>query len=366
MTEVSIDIYSDNLLAGLRKVRPDWEFIELAPQSFDRGSSSLSLRLQKYYERFWRYPKAVKRQVADIFHIHEPSEAHLVYWLRKLGLPTVVTCHDLINFFYPNNLQGAVQLPIISRRAWLYAIRGMKYADRIIAVSSATARDTTQILNIEPERISVIPNAVEPIFGPLPKERAESFRQQQGATPETFCLLNVGANSPRKNISTILEAAAILWQSGIPIQMWKVGADFSPEQKAFIRARGIESCIRYLGVPDKATLVQIYNAADALMAPSLFEGFGLTLLEAMACATPVITSNVSAMPEVVGDAGLLVNPRDSHQIAEAAIHLYKNPVARQELVEKGLVRVRAFTWENTAEQVAQVYEKLHFNKLLHQ
>jgi glycosyltransferase involved in cell wall biosynthesis len=112
-----------------------------------------------------------------------------------------------------------------------------------------------------------------------------------------------------------------------------------------------------LGNPDKARLVQIYNAADVLLAPSLYEGFGLTIVEAMACGTPVITSNVSSLPEVVGDAGIMIDPNCPQAIADAVIELYKNPVLYANLIEKGLSRSQFFNWQNTAEQVATIYEK---------
>ncbi|MEA5573567.1 glycosyltransferase family 1 protein [Calothrix sp. UHCC 0171] len=358
MAEFSIDVYSNNLISALKTVRPDWEIIELAPRSFDRSSSSVSLRIQKYYERFWLYPRRTRKQEADIFHIIEPCDAHLVYWLKKAGKHTVVTCHDLINFFYRDNLQGSVELPIISRNAWIYSVKGMKQCDRIVAVSNATAKDTQKILNIDPARIIVIPNAVENIFQPLLKAKAESFRHQQGVTEETICLLNVGANHPRKNLDIILQTVEILKQKGLSIQFWKVGADFTIEQQKFIKACGLTSYIKYLGKPDKSKLVEIYNAADMLIAPSLYEGFGITLLEAMACGTPVITSNVSAMPEVVGDAGVLVNPTDAQEIAQVVFDLHQNPNYYQTIKEKSLMRVQSFTWENTAEKVAQLYEQL--------
>ncbi|WP_309739448.1 MULTISPECIES: glycosyltransferase family 1 protein [unclassified Chamaesiphon] len=362
MAEFSLDIYTDNLIAGLKKVRPEWEIIELVPRSFDRGSYSISLRIQKYYERFWRYPQAVRQQVADIFHIVEPCDANIAYWLQNSGSPIVVTCHDLANYFFPDNLQGSVQLPIVSKRAWLYSVNGMRYADHLISVSSATASDTTEILEIDPTQITVIPNAVEDIFGPLPKSAIAAYRQQQHISPATFCLLNVGSNHPRKNIDTILEAIAILKDRQLPIAFWKAGADFTSAQQQFIQDRGLESIVRYFGKPDKSTLLQLYNAADVLVAPSLYEGFGMTLLEAMACGTPAITSNASAMPEVVGDAGVLVAPTSADEIAAAAIRLYHEPQFYQELVDRGLERVKAFTWERNAECVAQVYERTIANK----
>jgi glycosyltransferase involved in cell wall biosynthesis len=357
MPELSIDIYTDNLIAGLRKVRSNWEIFELSPQSFDRFDTSLRTRLSKYYERFWGYPHFVAQQVADIVHVVEPRDANIAYWLKTTHRPVVVTCHDLVNYYSNENLQGSVQLPVISRQAWLYSVYGMRLAEHIIAVSSATAQDTTRIVNIDPAKITVIPNAVEPIFQPLPKSGAEVFRQKQGIGVDTFCLLNVGSDHPRKNINRILEAISILNHKGLSIKFLKAGNDFTFEQKRFIQAQQIEPLVYYFGKPDKETLVQLYNAADVLVAPSLHEGFGLTLLEAMACGTPVVTSNTSAMPEVVGDAGVLVDPMKTHDIVDAIVRLYENPKEYQEFVLRSLDHVKPFTWENTAERVAKVYEK---------
>lgn len=358
MPNFSMDVYADGLAAGLRAVRPNWEVVELAPLPLDRTSRSLLLRAKKFYERFWNFPRTVRRQKADIFHVIDHSEAHIVYGLKKAGKPVVVTCHDLINFFYRDNLRGSVKVPFVSNGMWMYSVRGLQDCDHVVTVSAVTAKDTAQILNVEPARISVVPNAVEPVFQPLPQHQSELFRQQQGVSPETVCLLNVGSNHPRKNISAILRALAILRHKGFPFLFWKAGADFDDDQKAFIQVEGLGSHITYLGNPDKATLVQLYNAANILVAPSLHEGFGMTLLEAMACGTPVITANVSAMPEVVGDAGVLVDPQDWEAIADVICHLHADPVFYQELVNKGLERVKAFTWEKTAEQIAEIYEKL--------
>jgi len=360
--EFSMDVYTNGIISGLRAVRPNWEIVDLKPQPIDRKSSSLSLRIKKYYERFWRFPQQVTQQTADIFHIIDPSEAHITYWLKNQNKNVIVTCHDLINFYYKDNLKNSVELPFISRAMWLYAIKGMRKADSIVAVSSMTAKDTTKILNIQSEYISVIPNAVDKIFQVLPKEQAKSFRQQQGITSKTLCLLNVGSNHPRKNITNILKAINILKENKLSFHFWKVGTDFTEEQKVYIQAQGLESYISYLGKPDKEGLREIYNAADILVAPSLHEGFGITLLEAMACGIPVITSNVSAMPEVVGDAGILIEPTDTQAIADAVFHLHDNPEYYQELVKKGQTRAKLFTWEKTAEQIAQIYEKLVFQK----
>jgi glycosyltransferase involved in cell wall biosynthesis len=358
MPNFSMDVYADGIIAGLKNVRPDWEIVELAPRPIDRGSRSLFLRAQKFSERFWNFPHLVQQQKSDIYHIIDHSEAHIVNWLKKTNKPVVVTCHDLINFFYRDNLRGSVQLPIISNGLWLRSVQAMQNANHIIAVSTVTATHTSQILNINPGLIDVIPNAVERIFQPLAKDQIECFRQQQGINQETFCLLNVGGNHPRKNIDTILYTIKILKDKGLPIHFCKAGSDFTSEQKKYIQTHKLESYISYLGQPDKSTLVQIYNAADVLLAPSLHEGFGITILEAMACGTPVITSNVSAMPEVAGDAGVLIEPTNPQAIADAVEHLYQDSAYRQSLINQGLERAKSFTWEATAENIARLYEKL--------
>jgi glycosyltransferase involved in cell wall biosynthesis len=358
MAQRSIDVVSDNLVTQLKKVYPHWEIIELTPQPFDVKDPNLWVRFQKYYERYWRYPNFVTQQVADIFHIIEPRDAHIAYWLKRKGKPTVVTCHDIANIYFQDNLKDVIEVPLVSRNAWLHSVKGMKVANHVIAVSTATARDTTELLAIAPADITVIPNAVEAIFESLPQEQIDRFRQTLGVAPATFCLLNVGTNHPRKNILRILQAIAILVETGLSFQFWKVGEDFTAEQQDFIQSHQLCTYIKYLGEPDKSTLVQIYNAADALLAPSLFEGFGITILEAMACGTPAITANVSAMPEVAGDAGILVDPRNSQAIADAVIHLHRDADDYQELVAKGLARTKLFTWERTAMHVADVYQKV--------
>ncbi|MDD1438711.1 glycosyltransferase family 4 protein, partial [Dolichospermum sp. ST_sed10] len=301
MPEFSMDVYAEGLVSGLRAVRPDWKIVELFPEPIDRKSRSPWIRVRKYYERFWNFPRCVEQQDVDIVHIVDAAEAHMVYWLQKTTKRTVVTCHDLINYFYSDNRVASVQLPLVSHQIWLHSIRGMGYADRIIAVSEATAKDTVQIVNLEPDRICVVPNGIDITFQPLPQIQVQIIRQRRAIEIGTLCLLNVGSNHSRKNLLNILQSLGVLKQIGLPFVFWKVGSDFTVEQKDLIQNLQLQEVVRYLGKPDRATLLEIYNAADILVSPSLFEGFGMTLLEAMACGTPVITSNVSTMPEVVGD-----------------------------------------------------------------
>jgi glycosyltransferase involved in cell wall biosynthesis len=363
MPHFSMDVYADGLIAGLKSESPNWEISELSPQAFDRDARSLSIRARKSYERFWQFPQKVQQQTADIFHVIDHSDAHIVRWLKKTGKPIVVTCHDLINLVYPDNLQNSVRLPLVSDRLGQYSIKSMEYADAIVAVSSETAKNIGKILNVSADRVTVIPNAVDALFHPLPAAESAAFRHQYNVSANTFCLLNVGGNQPRKNLRGILQALSLIKQQGLPVRLWKISDDFNAADKCFIEAHELEESIEYLGYLDKPTLVKAYNAADALIAPSFHEGFGITLLEAMACGTPVITSEVSAMPEVVGNAGVLVDPSQSRSIADAIYRLYSDPGYCQDLRQKGLQRVQSFTWEKVAAQMSGVYQQTLNQKL---
>ena len=356
---VSMDVYADRLVQGLKTVRPNWTIEEYYPQ-FQSGSATLGkviAGIQKYYERYWSYPNRLKRVNADIFHIIDHTDGDLSRWLGRSQNATVVTCHDLINLIKPETFKGRAKFPLISMAAWRWGVESMRQADHVITVSTHTKKDVIEHLRIAPAVITVVPNAVDKGFQPLSAAIVQRVREHYGLTPETFCLLNVGSNNARKNISGILAAIAVAKHQGISVHFWKAGVDFTDEQTQFIQANNLADCVTYVGKPDEPALIELYNAADCLMAPSLYEGFGLTILEAMACGTPVITATVSAMPEVAGDAAILVDPTDQAAIANAIQQLYTRPEQRQTLIQKGLERVQQFTWENTAQAVASVYEQ---------
>jgi len=357
---LSMDVCADNLVTGLKSLRPDWEITEIAPEPWSKEKNlwQSGTGVKKYYERLWRHPRAVSQLDGDIFHIIDHSNAHVAYWLKRKKAAIVVTCHDLVQFVYPEILKDQARFPALSMASWKYSVNGMKCADRVIAVSSNTARDVAQMLQVAPERIATVPNGVEPYFQVLPPTEVTEIRQRyEGATP-SFCLLNVGSTHQRKNIPTILQALVTLRDREIPVRLWKVGDEFTAEQNVFIQAHNLEPLITFIGKPDKATLVRIYNAADALIAPSLYEGFGLTVLEAMACGTPVVAANTSSLPEVVGEAGILVNPLDVKAIVEVVQILRNNPEYRDHLKQQGLLQAKHFTWNESAKLTAQIYEEL--------
>ncbi len=358
----SMDVYADNLVTELRKVRPDWNIVEISPQSWcDEDAADLwqsGNPLRKYYERFYNFPRTVNQLKADIFHIIDHTDGHIAYRLKKAGKSVIVTCHDLVQYIYPEILNNEARFPAFSLAVWRYSVKGITTADGTIAISNNTAQDLINCLKINPEKISIVFNGVNSNFSlPDPKIAAE-WRQKYIKSPEEICLLNVGNNHQRKNIETVLKVVKTMVDSNIPVRLWKVGEDFYPEQKQYIQANNLDKHITLINSPDRDTLIRFYHAADILLAPSLYEGFGLTILEAMACGTPIITSNVSALPEVAGDAAILVEPTDVEAITQAIASIHQDSALRQTLVDRGLARVKEFSWKKTAEQTAIFYEQI--------
>jgi glycosyltransferase involved in cell wall biosynthesis len=358
---LSMDVYADNLVAELKAIRPNWEIVEVAPQPWSRNQENSwhsGTGIRKYYERFWNHPQQVCQVEGDIYHIIDHSNAHVAYWLKRKGKPIIITCHDLVQFVYPEMLKGESRFPAFSMASWQFSVQGMRYANCVVAVSSNTAKDVHERLGIELQRIMVVPNGVEASFRPLPSEEVKSFREQYQRSPEEICLLNIGSTNRRKNIITVLKVLKTLKDQGLSVRLWRSGGKFIADQIAFIKKHNLDQDILDFGTANKNILIQLYNAADLLLAPSLYEGFGLTILEAMSCGTPVITSNVSSMPEVVGYSGILVDPNSPQAIANEVLKLYKSPIFYAELANKGLSRARSFTWRNTVEQLALIYEQL--------
>jgi glycosyltransferase involved in cell wall biosynthesis len=357
----SMDVYADNLVAELKELRPDWEILEIAPQPWSKNLENLwrtGNPIRKYYERFYHHPKAVKQVDADLFHIIDHSDAHIAYGLKKIGKPVVVTCHDLVQFIYPEIMKNQARFPAFSLAVWQYCVKGITLADRTIAVSSNTAQDVAHWLNVTPDKIAVVPNGVDTVFDLVDKKTVADWKQQHTKSPDEICLLHVGSNQHRKNIETVLKVIKAIAEQDIPVRLWKVGGDFHPEQEQYIAANNLGEHITLASNPEQEALINFYNAADVLVAPSLYEGFGLTVLEAMACGTPTITSNVSSIPEVAGDAAVLVDPTDVVAITEAVLRINRDLAFRQDLIDRGLARVKEFSWKKTAEQTAQLYEQV--------
>jgi glycosyltransferase involved in cell wall biosynthesis len=265
--------------------------------------------------------------------------------------PMVVTVFDLSFLHYPSAFRPGNRLYLR-----LFTLLSARRARGLIAISEHTKADIMRWLGVAPGRIGVVHCGVEERFHRLPAREVAAFRREKGL-PEAF-LLHLGTLQPRKNLSMLLRAFARLGTSGgkrPPLIL--VGAKGWMCEDLFrqVEELGIEGSVRFQGYVPSEELPLWYNAATCFVFPSLYEGFGLPPLEAMACGTPVVSSNAASLPEVAGDAALLLDPLDEEAWTHELARALNEPGLRRELAGRGLDRARRFTWGRAAEQTARVY-----------
>lgn len=292
-------------------------------------------------------PRLLRRD--DIHVFFSPAFVLPVLW-NGAG---VVTVHDL-------NFEVSPQTIHPVRRAYLRAItrRSVHRARAVIAISGATREDIVRFYKVHTGKIAIIPYGLDAFFNPDNARRLESMVRERYRLPEEF-LLFVGTLEPRKNLPRLLEAYALaLGQSPLP-PMVLVGAPGWQHERILAQARrlGIDEKILFAGYIPREHLPGVYASARALLYPSLYEGFGLPPLEAMGCGTPVLASNLSAMPEVVGDAGVLVDPFNVQEMAEGIMRVTWDDALRRQVVERGRERALRFRWDESARQTLRVFEQ---------
>jgi len=224
-------------------------------------------------------------------------------------------------------------------------------ASRVVTVSEASRRDLIETYGLRPERVVAIPNGVSPAFHP-----SASMSSAHDKSERPVRLLGVGTLQPRKNLGRLIDAIALV-SGELPISLRLVGPDGfqATEIRRRMRGRGDVTIVGYLS--DDALAAE-YRNADALVYPSIYEGFGLPVLEAMACGTPVITSTGGSLPEVAGDAAELVDPYDVEGLARAIIKVATQPDYAAGLQARGLARASEFTWDRSARRHLEVYQEL--------
>jgi len=296
---------------------------------------------------------------AGVYHFTRIMGCSLMLW--RPVRPAVATVHDLGPLICPAERHERNQLDW-----WVYklSLLGLKRVDRVIADSMHTADGVVSLLGLPRERVTVIPLGVNQSL----------FRKEHGARealekrydipdrPGVANVLYVGSEAPRKNLGTLLRALAMLRNAGIPARLIKVGAPGRPTYRTATlgeaRRLGLEDALVLANdVPD-IDLAIFYSAADVFVLASLVEGFGLPVLEAMACGTPVVSSSAGCLPEVAEGAALMADPADVCGLSECIAHLLGDAQLRERLVQRGLERVRKFNWVETAERTQEVYRQL--------
>lgn len=297
-----------------------------------------------YVELWNRFPKLSMNQLfgtkADINHFF-----NFVVPPRVSG--TVInTVHDLVYLNYPETMEKRNY-----RRLKQHLKRSCYQADVIITVSETGKKELIEQMNLPKEKIRVVYNGVD-------LQRFRPVKERVLGLPEHY-FLYVGTLEPRKNLLGLIEAYRIakpkigdckLVLSGV--RGWKYDSIFEK-----IKEYGLEQDVFFPGYMSAEDLVKLYSGAKAFVFPSFYEGFGIPPLEAMACGVPVITSNCSCLPEVSGDAAVLINPKDWEQLADAMERMLTDTQLRETCISRGFERVKNFTWERAADKVFEIYKE---------
>lgn len=364
--------YSRTLVSSLATYYPDHEYFLFTPKHTNRFNADAFPNVHVVTpQRFpgslltsaWRsswVKKDLKQLNIDIYHglSHE-----IPVGMPATGIPSVVTIHDLIFERYPKQFK-----PIdvkIYRKKFSYAC---KNANRVIAISNQTKEDIMSFYGTPASKIDVCYQSCNPIFGVQVSAEEKQRVKELYKLPDQFYLY-VGSVIERKNLLTICKALKITKQKNhIPLVVIGDGDYYKKTVTDYIRENGLEKDVIFLSddpaikeIPayrSAADFPAIYQQAVCMIYPSIFEGFGIPVLEALFSAIPVITSNVSCLPEAAGDAGLYVDPYNEAQMADAMQQVIENRVLRNELIEKGLVHAQQFTQEKCAAAVMNVYKKV--------
>lgn len=268
---------------------------------------------------------------------------------------TIVQVHDLSFLRVPEAAPPAL-------RSWLERVvpASLRRADYVLADSRATREDLIELCAVEPHaKIGVLHGGVDSRFRPRPAAEQLAVRRKYGLDNWPF-VLSVGTLQPRKNHGRLVESLARLREDGHDLHLVLAGGTgwLSEPFHAQLRNSGLQDVVHLTGYVADADLPALYSAATVFAFPSLYEGFGLPVLEAMACGVPVVTSNVSSLPEVAGDAALLIDPLDSEALSDALRRVLLDSALRQQLVQAGRARARRFGWQRAARELLAVYRSL--------
>jgi glycosyltransferase involved in cell wall biosynthesis len=263
-----------------------------------------------------------------------------------------VTVHDLAFLKYSDQVTA-------KRYQYLHRMirSSVKRADVVLVPSQATRGDVIETFDIEPGHVKVTPLGVDPRFQPAPAEAISVARASFGL--QNPYILTVGTLEPRKNLPALVRAFATL-RDDVPHDLVLAGPDgwLMDEIEATIQESGIQERVRRIGFAEDEALTALYSGADVVAIPSLYEGFGLPVLEAMATGAPVLTSNLSSLPEVAGDAAILVDPTRIDAIADGLRRILESDTLRNQLRAAGPQQAARFTWEQTAKRTRDAYQSI--------
>ena len=348
-----ISSYIYNLLRHLPGTASEMEYTVFLNERRYKGPPGLRLQVSRLPTN--RPPMRILWEQALLPWVARGEGIDLLHTMAFVGpmvssCPFVTTVHDLSFLFYPQSFRAL-------RRYYLrvFARMSARRAQRVIAVSESTKQDLVETYGISAAKIDVVHNGVDASFQPLPADQVAAFRQQRGL-PDRFVLF-VGTLEPRKNVVSLIEAYAKLPRERPPLLLVGGKGWFYDEIFGLVEALALTNEVHFAGFVPAEELPLWYNAADLFVYPSIYEGFGLPPLEAMACGTAVITSTASSLPEVVGKAGKLVDPSDIDALATAMEQVLADRDLREQMQAAGLVQAGGFSWKKSARQTVDSYRR---------
>lgn len=363
INEFGIGTYIRNLVLNLAQIDTESRYFLIGKERDGSELGALPSNFSfiddhTHESEFWNdviLPYSLKRNQVELLHTPHYRAP------RFLRCKSIITIHDCVHILFPNYATSRAAYD----RARTTTRRAIRHCSHILTVSEATQRDLMRLFSIPEEKITVVYNAID--------ERAvvTSNADEQRRVLERYqihdpFLLYAGNIKPHKNIARIIEAFSVLKTELKENETWKnlklliIGDELSKHQflrRTVIRS-GVQHDVRFFGYVPYDTLKVFYKSAQIFVFPSLYEGFGLPPLEAMANGTPVLTSNISSLPEVLGDAALLVNPENVFEISKGLKHLLFDTNLRSELIAKGLQQSRKYSWRKSAELVWKTYQKV--------
>jgi len=294
-----------------------------------------------------QFPKLINTSGVELLHS--------THYTRPTRLPckSVVTFHDMTFFLYPELHTWAkrIYFPQMMR---LSASR----ADELITVSDSTRDDLIRVLGIDPKKVTTTHLGVNPGYKPIDDQKEKSRVAEKYALPEKY-VLYVGLVEPRKNLPVLINAFRRVIDEEFNYKLILVGRYGWMYEQVLdqVKELDLENVVQFLGYVPQEDLPLVYNLASLFVYPTIYEGFGLPVLEAMACGVPVVTSDVSSLPEIVNEAGILTPVNDGDALFEAIVQGLEDHDLRQDLIRKGPERAATFSWTKTAQLTLQVYQQ---------
>lgn len=354
--------YSRDLVLGLSEFYPDNEYLLFSPPFEDKRAlafeNEFGAKKVVTPQGFWgkSFPSMWRRNLSSDLSTHQIDLYHglsheIPYGLKKAGIKSIVTIHDLIFMRYPH------YFPWIDRRVYLSKVKhAVKEADVVIAICEQTKRDLVEMLNVSPDKIEVCYQSCHEQFQtPCIPDEVINTRSKYGIDRDY--ILYVGAFEERKNILNLIEGYSYFGTS-LDLVLVGKGKNYLQLIESKIKECNVDNNVKILSDVPISDLKGLYTGAEVFCFPSFFEGFGIPIIEAMFSGTPVITSQGSCFPEVGGDGAIYIDPNSSYQIGKALFHVMNNPDLKQSLIEEGKKHVQQFSRESTARRLYEVYQQV--------